>query len=242
MKKLFFRMPTEFGNECSKIEFMTAADYEICETVEEFIKRGTSVLGDECCSVMETAHRGLSHKMQLVLTHRLMNYLVYGRRSSTGVQHADELLEKIIESIPKDICDCLETIWPKFIEMENLRKKTDNMANNEEELPSVVIDGNVITMYQRTAASDFPLEVNAKGFIEVSKRLLDKEDHDLLVDCLRGLSDKMQYTMCMRIMDYLLFGVLLPTGVKHVDSMIKELIKKYPYDRQLFDLFRRKAN
>ena len=66
MKKLFFRMPTEFGNECSKIEFMTAADYEICETVEEFIKRGTSVLGDECCSVMEAAHRGLSHKMQLV--------------------------------------------------------------------------------------------------------------------------------------------------------------------------------
>ena len=242
MKTTNFEMPIGFGDECSSIEFMTAADYEICETVEKFIKSSSSVLGDECCSIMEAAHRGLSHKMQLVLTHRLMNYLVYGSYSSTGVPHVDELLEKIIKNIPDDTCDCLKTIWPKFLAKKDIRNRKEDLANNERDQPSIVFYDNTVTMYKRTKASDFPLEVNAKGFTKTSKKLLDKDSYELLVDSLRGLSDQMQYTMCMRIMDYLLFGVLLPTGVKHVDSMIKELITKYPYDRQQFDLFVRKAN
>ena len=231
-------MPIGLGDKSSSIEFMTAADYEICATVEMFIKDSTPILGKECCSIMEAAHRGLSHKMQLVLTHRLVNYLVYGSHLSTGVKHVDELLERIINSIPDDTCDCLKTRWPEFLAKKDIR---DSLANKEAEQPSIDYYENTETMYKRTKASDFPLEVNAKSFAEYSKKILDKESYELLVDSLRGLSDQMQYTMCMRIMDYFLFGVLLPTGVKHVDSIIKELLKKYPYDRHLSDLLRKSS-
>jgi hypothetical protein len=104
-------------------------------------------------------------------------------------------------------------------------------------VPSVVINGDEVTMFERTYATDFPLEENAKNFAQSMEGFLDKESHELLVDSLRGLSDSMQYTMCMRIMDYFLFGELLPTGVHHVDMMIKELIGKFPFDRQLIEMF-----
>ena len=112
----------------------------------------------------------------------------------------------------------------------------------EIKVPSLVINGDVLTMFERTSANDFPLEVNAKGFVKACERFLDKESLELLVDSLRGLSDQMQYTMCMRIMDYFLFGEIVPTGVKHVDVMVKELIGKFPFDRQLIELFWRRPS
>ena len=102
---------------------------------------------------------------------------------------------------------------------------------------SVVVNGEVLTMYERTYTKDFPLEENAQSFVDASKRFLDKDSQELLIDSLRGLSDKMQFTMCMRIMDYFLFGEQIPTGVNHVDMMIKEIIGKFPFDRQLIELF-----
>lgn len=97
-------------------------------------------------------------------------------------------------------------------------------------------------MHERTSAKDFPLEENAEGFVKALKRVLDKESHELLEDSLRGLSFYMQYTMCMRIMDYFLLGELVPTGVKHVDAMIKELIGRFPYDRKMFEMFIEQPN
>ena len=111
------------------------------------------------------------------------------------------------------------------------------MAKKENEMPSVVINGTKITMHERTSAKDFPLEENAEGFVKALKRVLDKESHELLEDSLRGLSFYMQYTMCMRIMDYFLLGELVPTGVKHVDAMIKELVGRFPYDPKMFEMF-----
>ena len=116
------------------------------------------------------------------------------------------------------------------------------MAKKENEMPSVVINGTKITMHERTSAKDFPLEENAEGFVKSFKKVLDKESHELLVDSLRGLSFYMQYTMCMRIMDYFLFGELVPTGVKHVDEMIKELIGRFPYDPKMFEMFIEQPN
>ena len=116
------------------------------------------------------------------------------------------------------------------------------MTKKEKKIQSVVINGDVLTMFERTSANDFPLEVNAKGFVKACERFLDKESLELLVDSLRGLSDQMQYTMCMRIMDYFLFGEIVPTGVKHVDVMVKELIGKFPFDRQLIELFWRRPS
>ena len=112
----------------------------------------------------------------------------------------------------------------------------------ERKKSSVVINGNEITMHERTNAKDFPLEENAEEFVKCFKKVLDKESHELLVDSLRGLSFYMQYTMCMRIMDYLLFGELVPTGVKHVDAMIKELISRFPYDPKMFEMFIEQPN
>lgn len=110
------------------------------------------------------------------------------------------------------------------------------------ELPSVVINGDELTMFERTSAKDFPLEVNAKSFVKACERFLDKEGQELLVDSLRGLSDTMQYTFCMRIMDYFLFGELVPIGVNHVDVMVKEIINRFPFDRQLIELFLRRPS
>lgn len=110
------------------------------------------------------------------------------------------------------------------------------------ELPSVVINGDELTMFERTSAKDFPLEVNAKSFVKACERFLDKEGQELLVDSLRGLSDTMQYTFCMRIMDYFLFGELVPIGVKHVDAMIKELIGRFPFDPKMFEMFIEQPN
>ena len=242
MKEEIFKKPTEIGDSNSRIEFLTAEDYEICESVQDFIKSSKSVLGEEFGIIMENSHRGLSHKMQLVLTHRLISYLCYGSYSSTGVEHADDLIEKNIGSIPKDVCYCLEKLHPEYIAKKSLKEKYNNMFSNIKDEPTVTIDGSEIPMYKRTEAKDFPLEVNTKGFADVSKKILDNESYELLVDSLRGLSEQMQYTMCMRIMDYFLFGVILPTGVNHVDNMIKDIIPKYPYDRRLFDLFLRKSS
>ena len=97
-------------------------------------------------------------------------------------------------------------------------------------------------MEKPTKAKDFPLEMNAKGFVGMSKMFLDKSSLELLIDCLRGLSFKMQYIMCMRIMDYFYFGEIVPTGVKHVDAMIKELITKYPFDHRFLKFFYKLEN
>jgi hypothetical protein len=112
----------------------------------------------------------------------------------------------------------------------------------EIKINSVVVNGEVLTMYERTYAKDFHLEENAQSFVDASKRFLDKESQELLIDSLRGLSDKMQFTMCMRIMDYFLFGEQIPTGVNHVDMMIKEIIGKFPFDRQMIELFLNRPN
>ena len=242
MKTEDFKKPTEIGDDYSSIELLTAEDYEICESVQWFIKSSKSVLGEKCVIIMENSYRGLSHKMQLVLTHRLISYFCYGSYSSTGVQHADDLIEKIIGSIPKDVCDCFEELRPKYIAKKRLKERYSNVVSKKIDEPTVISDGSEVTMYKRTEAKDFPLEVNAKGFTDISKNILDNESYEILVDSLRGLSESMQYTMGMRIMDYFLFGEILPTGVNHVDIMIKDIIPKYPYDRQLFDLFLRKSS
>ena len=101
----------------------------------------------------------------------------------------------------------------------------------------IIINGELLRMEGPTRAEDFPFEENTKGFIESCKSLLDKDSHALLVDSLRGLSYKMQYIMCMRIMDYTIFGYLVPTGVNHVDAMIKELVSKFPFDHKVFEQF-----
>lgn len=101
----------------------------------------------------------------------------------------------------------------------------------------IVINGHVLTMERRTCAEDFPLEENAKSFAESVKGLLDKKSQELLVDSLRGLSYKMQFIMCLRIMDYFLFGEIIPTGVNHVDALVKELISRFPFDHKMCELF-----
>ena len=91
------------GNESSSIDHLSATDFEICQTVQNFIKHVEPLLGEECSIFMESSYRGLSHKMQLVMTHRLITYLQYGDRLTTGVNHVDELIEKIVQKIPSEI-------------------------------------------------------------------------------------------------------------------------------------------
>jgi hypothetical protein len=43
-------------------------------------------------------------------------------------------------------------------------------------------------------------------------------------------------------MDHFLFGEQIPTGVNHVDIMIKEIIGKFPFDRQMIELFLNRPN
>lgn len=105
------------SNENSEFEYehTIAADFEICEDVQEFIKRWKSIIGEECCNFMEDSYRGLSPQMQLVMCHRFMTYLLHGDYSSTGVKHTDTLLGEIIEKLPKDFSDYLETQRPKHM-------------------------------------------------------------------------------------------------------------------------------
>lgn len=100
----------EYFNESSDIEYTTAADFEICDTALEFIKRITKILGDDCYNFIEESYRGLSHKMQLVMCYRIYHYLGYGTYTSTGVKHVDELIEKIIQKMPRQIIDIAEVL------------------------------------------------------------------------------------------------------------------------------------
>ena len=97
----------------------------------------------------------------------------------------------------------------------------------------VSINDNVIKLEKPTRAQDFPIEEYAMQFVEMSKTILDKQSIEYLYDSLRGLSFMMQQNMCIRIIDYFLFGEIVTTGVKHVDGMIKEIINKFPFDHRL---------
>ena len=100
----------DFFNESSDIECTTAADFEICDTALELIKRLRNSLGNDCCNFMEESYRGFSHKMQLVMCYRIYHYLGYGTYTSTGVKHVDELIEKIIQKMPKQVIDISEAL------------------------------------------------------------------------------------------------------------------------------------
>jgi hypothetical protein len=112
MKEEVLNKPVENVDDSFKLEFTTAADFEICESAQEFIKQSKHALGVECGCILEESYRGLSHKMQLVLTHRFMHYLLYNDILSTGVKHADKLLEEIIAKIPKEIKYAVEMQCP----------------------------------------------------------------------------------------------------------------------------------
>lgn len=105
----------EIDNEAFDIECTSAADFELSEGAMEFIRKWRSTLGEEYCQFIEDSYRGLSEKMQLVITHRFMSYQLYGDYETTGVKHADELLEKIIEKLPKDFADFLVMIHSQMI-------------------------------------------------------------------------------------------------------------------------------
>lgn len=90
----------------------------------------------------------------------------------------------------------------------------------------IVINAQVLTMEKPTKAEDFPLYEHAQQWLEYLKPKIDRKTLDFLTDCLRGLSPTMQYTVCMVIMEYHLFGKLSPTGVNHVDALIKKMIKR----------------
>ena len=44
------------------------------------------------------------------MSHRIYHYLKYGTNTSTGVRHADELIEKIIQKMPKQITEVSEVL------------------------------------------------------------------------------------------------------------------------------------
>lgn len=90
-------------NKSSRIEFTTAEDFDICDAVMNYIDLSKNVLTPEEAKKMEYAFRGFSHKMQLIMTHRIITYWTEGRLVSTGVKHADIMVNQIIDSFPEDI-------------------------------------------------------------------------------------------------------------------------------------------
>ena len=118
-----------------------------------------------------------------------------------------------------------------------------NKINKQQKKESVVFDDRGLTMYERTCADDFPI---IEQMLELNKhlsKLYGRNTVRELEEFLHGLSYAMQYTIGMRIMDYQLQGVLLSTGVKHVDDFLSTFVKKLrPYSREIIDYYRGISN
>lgn len=118
-----------------------------------------------------------------------------------------------------------------------------NNNNKQQKKESVVFNDRGLTMYERTCADDFPI---IEQMLELNKHLRKMYGRDTvreLEEFLHGLSYVMQYTIGMRIMDYQLQGVLLSTGVKHVDDFLSTFVKKLrPYPREIIDYYRGISN
>lgn len=107
----------------------------------------------------------------------------------------------------------------------------------------VVIDDQVLTMYERTCADDFPIIEQMQVFNQHLCKVYDRNTVRELEEFLHGLSYVMQYTIGMRIMDYQLHGVLVPTGVKHVDDFLSKFVKKIrPFPREIVNQYLGKGN
>ena len=106
-----------------------------------------------------------------------------------------------------------------------------------------MIDDQVLTMYERTCADDFPIIEQMLSLNQHLRNLYGKDTVGELEEFLHGLSYLMQYTIGMRIMDYQLHGVLVPTGVKHVDDFLSTFVKKIsPFPRDIVNLYFGKGN
>ena len=101
----------------------------------------------------------------------------------------------------------------------------------------------VLTMYERTCADDFPIIEQMQSLNQQLRKEYGRDTVRELEDFLHGLSYAMQYTIGMRIMDYQLHGVLVPTGVKHVDDFLSKYVKKLsPFPREIVNLYYGKGN
>jgi hypothetical protein len=119
---------SEWFDESSDVEYTTAADFEICDVALEFCKRLRDSLGNDCCNFMEESFRGFSNKMQYVMIHKIYHYLMFGTYTSTGVNHADELIEKIIQKMPKHVIDVAEAL-SLGVSIYALNKSNKDVAN-----------------------------------------------------------------------------------------------------------------
>jgi hypothetical protein len=105
------------------------------------------------------------------------------------------------------------------------------------------MDNQVLTMYERTCADDFPIIEQMMELNQQLCKLYGKDTVRELEEFLHGLSYVMQYTIGMRIMDFQLQGVLVPTGVKHVDDFLSKYVKKLrPFPRDIVNLYCVKGN
>lgn len=106
-----------------------------------------------------------------------------------------------------------------------------------------MIDDQVLTMYERTCADDFPIIEQMQSLNQQLRKMYGRDTVRELEEFLHGLSYVMQYTIGMRIMDYQLQGVLVPTGVKHVDVFLSKYVKKLrPYPREFVNQYFGKEN
>lgn len=127
--------------------------------------------------------------------------------------------------------------------MSGSYKNFEDMTIDSITEDEIVINGQVLTKEEPTKAQGFPLYEYAQKWLEFVKPKIDRKTEEFIVDCFRGLSPYMQYTICMVIMDYHLFGKLSPTGVNHVDALVKEMVKKIPFpEAQYLNLLRKKSN
>ena len=115
--------------------------------------------------------------------------------------------------------------------------------SNKKKETSVVIDDSVLKMYERTCADDFPIIEQMQCLNQQLRKVYGRDIVRELEEFLHGLSYVMQYTIGMRIMDYQLHGVLVPTGVKHVDDFLSKFVKKLrPFPRDLVNQYVGKGN
>ena len=113
----------------------------------------------------------------------------------------------------------------------------------EKKEEDVVIDNSILTMYERTCADDFPIIEQMQSLNQHLCKVYDRNTVRELEEFLHGLSYVMQYTIGMRIMDYPLHGVLVLTGVKHVDDFLSKHVKKLrPFPRDIVNLYCGKGN
>lgn len=123
------------------------------------------------------------------------------------------------------------------------KKKVQKYLINANKGKSVVIDDQVLTMYERTCADDFPIIEQMQNLILQLSKMYGKDSMRELEEFLHGLSYVMQYTIGMRIMDFHYHGVLVPTGVKHVDEFLSTFKKKLrPFPQNLVKQYFGDAN